>query len=117
MSFFWFYLMWAGSTWFGLMYHEKYCRDWDKALGVLLDMYAESIKVDKYTSQLGHVEVWTSNAFYSYGHAWRADIPCRRPGIWNMYRLWFFTRAKRRELIQREHENYLSNLARVVGHD
>lgn len=117
MSFFWFYLMWADSTWFGALYQQEYCRDWDKALGSLLDKHGETAEVDMHTSRLGRVEVWTSNAFYSYGYAWCSGLPCRRPGIWNMYRLWLVTGVKRRELVQRKHKEYLRELARAVSHD
>ncbi len=33
MSLLEFYLMWAASTWFGTLYQERYCPEWDKALG------------------------------------------------------------------------------------
>lgn len=115
MSFIKFYLMWASSTWFGLMYQKPYCKEWDAALGALLEKHWDHITADKYTATLGSVEVWASNAFYSYGHIWLSPLPSRRPGFWNMYRLWLAVDSKQKEYARREREEYARKMREVAN--
>ena len=115
MSFFKFYLMWAASTWFGLLHQERYCPEWDKALGALLDKYSDRVLVGEHTTTINEVEVWTSNAFYSYGHIWEFPLQKRRPGLWNMYRLWLAVDAKQKELARREREEYVRKMRELAN--
>jgi len=115
MSFLKFYLMWAASTWFGLFHQERYCPEWDKALGALLDKYADSALVGLYTTNINGVEIWTDNAFYSYGHIYQDGIKRRRPSLWNMYRLWLVIEAAGRDRARREREEYLRKMREVAN--
>ncbi len=81
-----FYMRWASSTWFGLLYQKKYSAEWDAALNRLIDKHWQSVKVDRYTATLGGVEVWISNAFYAYGTHYRAEFEVR-PSVKTMRRL------------------------------
>lgn len=63
-----FYIKWALSTWFGLLYLNKYSVTWDAVLKSLLS--DKSIKpklLGNYTIDFGGHEVWVSNPYYSYG--------------------------------------------------
>jgi len=83
-----FYIRWAASTFFGTLYQEKYCPEWDDAVNRLIDKHWSDAKLDDYTVTLGGVEIWISNAFYSYGYHWRMHAdPQFRPSVRIMGRL------------------------------
>lgn len=106
MRFLKFYLMWAASSWFGLLHAHKYCPVWDEALGKLLDKHEEDARVGVFTMNLGGVQVWTSNAFYGYGNIWEGGVDKRRPSLRNMYRLWLIQEKHRQYREQKERKNY-----------
>lgn len=101
-----FLLMWSGSSWFGLLHAHKYCPVWNAALTKLIDQHGEDAKVGKFTTDLGSVTVWTSNAFYAYGNIYEDGIEKRRPSLWNMYRLWLIQEEDRQYKEQKERKNY-----------
>nr|DAL62108.1 MAG TPA_asm: hypothetical protein [Caudoviricetes sp.] len=115
MSFLNFYLMWASSTFFGLFHQERYCPEWDKALGSLLDKYSDRALVGRHTTTINGIEIWTANAFYSYGHIYQDGIEKRRPSLWNMYRLWLVVEAAGKDLARREREEYLRKMREVAN--
>ena len=106
MKFLKFYLMWAASSWFGLLHAHKYCPVWDAALSKLIDQHGEDAKVGKYTTKIGGVTVWTSNSFYGYGNIYEDGIEERRPSIMNMYRLWLIQEEERQYREQKERNKY-----------
>ncbi|MFD3300281.1 hypothetical protein [Aquipseudomonas alcaligenes] len=110
LGFLMFLLDWAVSTWFGLLYQNRYCGEWDAALSALLDKHADKIEVGEHTTTINGVEIWTSNRFYAYGHIYDSSMPWRRPGLWNMYRLWCLTRAKHRQREQDRQDAYVRRL-------
>ncbi|MCY1561311.1 hypothetical protein D9M68_985470 [compost metagenome] len=86
----------------------------------MLDKHGADAQVDAFTTTLGGYEVWTSNAFYSYGHVhWYGTgrrLPQRRPGLWNMYRLHWYTEAKRAEYQAKKRREYAAEMENI-GHD
>lgn len=112
-----FLLMWAGSSWFGLLHEYKYCPVWDEVLGRLLDKHSAEAKVGRHTTTLGGVEVWTSNAFYAYGYLWEGlkDSNRRRPSLFNMYRLWLIQDADRVNEACKAKEEYARRMREVAN--
>ena len=113
MSYLGFLARWAATTWFGILHQEKYCPEWDKALGRLLDKHGADAHVGAHTTTLGSYEVWTSNAFYAYGHVYGSDLPKRRPGLWNMYRLHWYAEAKRAEYKAKKRREYAAEMENI----
>lgn len=105
-----FLLMWAESTWFGLLNLHRYCPEWDKALGSLLDKHGKQIQIGKYTASLNGVEVWIGNPLYSFGHIHESGIKERRPSLWNMYRLWLAVETYQEGATKLAHEEYLRKM-------
>lgn len=110
-----FYIMWASSTLFGLFHQERYCPEWDRALGALLDKYADSAIVSPHTTTINGVEIWTDNAFYSYGHIWVNDIDERRPSLYNMYRLWMIGESHRKKQDERKRGEYMRKMQELIN--
>lgn len=115
MSLLKFYLMWATSTLFGTLYQHRYCPEWDKALGALLDKHSDSALVGSYMTRINGVLVWTSNAFYSFGHICQDGVRQRRPGLRNMYRLWLIVDGWSRDRARRERKEYLRKMREVAN--
>lgn len=117
MKFLKFYLMWAGSSWFGLLHGYKYCPIWNEVLGRLLDKHSAEAEVDSYTVTLGDVEVWVSNAFYGYGYLWDGlkEDNRRRPSLLNMYRLWLIQDSDRALKARKAKEEYARKMREVAN--
>lgn len=114
-SFLVFLCKWVCSTWLGTLYQERYCPEWDAALGALLTKHGEKIEVGRHTSSINGVTIWTANAFYAYGHIYNGGASCCRPGLWNMYRLWWLTQAASQPRKQQEREAYSRKMREVAN--
>lgn len=109
-----FYAKWAVSTWFGSLYQESYCAEWDAALNRLLDKHGDSaaLCVSVHTVSLGPHRVWVSNAYYSYGHLYGEGHE-RRPGLRTMARLDRVVRRLRSEIEEKKRKAYSEMMARI----
>jgi hypothetical protein len=69
----------------GILFQESYSAGWDKKLNELMDAGVE-VDMSYHTVILGGIEIWTSNRWYSYAHAYGKEFPRARPSIKTMIR-------------------------------
>lgn len=69
----------------GSLFQESYSEGWDKKLNELMDQDVE-VRTSYHTVILDGIEIWTSNRWYSYAHAYGKKFPKARPSIKTMIR-------------------------------
>ena len=87
-----FYLEWATTTFFGLVYKCKYSKHWDIKLNQLIDKHWQTACLDSghYCVQLGDVQVWIANAYCAFGDMYKGGhkvFQNKRPSVRTMFRL------------------------------
>lgn len=109
-------------SWFGMLFMEEFCPEWDKTLNSLLDTHSETAKLSHHTVQMGNADVWASNYPYSFGHlfmVYKGDrwkrAEARRPRIRTMARLRALVLRLEAERDAKQRRQYLETLEDLTG--